>query len=132
MLRHFVFRYRPNQAHHHSAATPMEIGQTNQPEISLSVAMIVNKSPTTFGGEGQQMSNPDSDPYRMKTDNPVTLEPVLEIQVATASVEQRLELARIYFRWAKQLYRSAGILRARAGGVAREGRPAWRFRPSRR
>lgn len=53
----------------------------------------------------------------------VVLEPELEIQVVSLSAQQRRDLARVYFRWAKQLYRSADIIDPRpCGGCGRRER----------
>ena len=45
----------------------------------------------------------------------VRLEPELEIQAATLTSDQRRRLARLYYRWAKQLYVSADLLDLHAG-----------------
>ena len=44
----------------------------------------------------------------------VSLEPKLEAQVALMTPAQRREMARLFFRWSKQLYVSAAILEADA------------------
>lgn len=50
----------------------------------------------------------------------VVLEPDLQVQVMTMGPEERLELARQYFRWAKQLYVYLGVLISR--NSTRDGR----------
>jgi hypothetical protein len=68
-------------------------------------------------------------PNTMKTGSPVTLEPDLQEEVALYTPAQRLELARKFERWARQLRVSAFILRR-----AREpkGRAVLRVLPRRR
>ena len=48
----------------------------------------------------------------MKHRSRVVLEPALELQVITLDWRARRSLARVYFRWAKQLYVSSAILRS--------------------
>jgi len=45
----------------------------------------------------------------------IQLEPELEIQTVTLDAAQCRSLARVYFRWAKQLYLKADALDVRAG-----------------
>ncbi|HYE30969.1 MAG TPA: hypothetical protein VEH27_06065 [Methylomirabilota bacterium] len=57
----------------------------------------------------------------------VRLEPELEMMTVTYSSEQCRALARLYYRWAKQLYVKASILAPEPGAV-RRGHAAKRLR----
>lgn len=57
------------------------------------------------------MSNPSHDNVRVMNTKPrVVLEPELEIQVVNMDSIGRRRLAKVYFRWAMQLFVSSRIL----------------------
>lgn len=58
----------------------------------------------------------------------ITLEPELELQVVGASPTERHAMARLYFRWSKQLFLSAELLRV-PSGLPTEHRHAPGLRP---